>query len=275
MKACAVGLHSSPCFRLARSVACRSRRGSPWPRPTSRAGSLAPAAAVPLGSMNFASGALEPAKACALIVVTEELLRSAAPGAEGAFGRELRGAVADCVDREFFDIIGRSVTAESATGNADADVKTLLDLVNVTGNGALYFVMRPALANRMATLRAGPGGGLAFPDMTPTGGTIVGVPALVSTQTPAAAGSPTTDSLWLIDASGIAANAETIEVSMSRQASVEMDSAPGQDAVNPDAPTAPVVSLWQANSVGIMASVWFGAEVVRSGSVAVLEGVSW
>ena len=229
---------------------------------------------VPLSSVNFAAGALEPAKAATLIVVSEELLRSAAPGAEGAFGRELRGAIADVVDRTFFDLIGRAVTAESATASPDADIKTLLDLVNTTGNGALYFLMRPALANAMATLRD-PGGWRVFPDMAPIGGSIVGVPALVSAQVPDTGGSPSSNALWLIDASGIAANADAIEVSMSRQATVEMSSTPGQDAVDPDPPTAPNVSLWQTNSVGIMASVWFGAEVIRSGSVATLEGISW
>jgi HK97 family phage major capsid protein len=236
---------------------------------------VAPGRAGPLSSMNFATDTLEPAKAVASVVVTEELLTSAAPSAEAAFGRELRGAVADVVDQHFFDLIGQAVTAESATAGPLADILTLLNLVNTTGNGALYFVMTPSLANTMSTLLGGPGAGRLFTEMTPQGGAICGVPALVSTQVPAAAGSPTQNSLWLIDASGIVANADTIEVSMSRQSLVEMSNPAAQNASGPTAATGPLVSLWQTNSVGIKASVWFGASVVRSNAVAVLQGISW
>jgi HK97 family phage major capsid protein len=242
---------------------------------TSAAGGsiVGPGQAIPLSQVNFATDTLEPAKAAALIVVTEELLRSAAPGGEAAFGRELRNAVSDVVDQHFFDLIGQAVTAQFATAGPMADI--LLDLVNTTDSSSLYFVMTPGLANVMSTVLGGPGAGRLFPEMTPQGGSIVGVPALVSTQVPAAAGSPTQNSLWLVDASGIVANADTIEVSMSRQSLVEMANPAAQDATGPTAATGPLVSLWQSNSVGIKATCWFGASVVRSNAVAVLQGVSW
>ena len=57
---------------------------------------------IPLSKLAFAAGpSLDPIRAAALIVVTDELLRSTAPGAEASFNRELRGAVADVVDNTF------------------------------------------------------------------------------------------------------------------------------------------------------------------------------
>jgi HK97 family phage major capsid protein len=229
---------------------------------------------VPLSSMGFDGATLEEHKACALVVCTEELLQATGSAAEAAFGRALRGAVANVVDRHFLDLIGQGITPQAGTASPDADIKTLLDTVNTTGSGSLYWIMTPSLANLLVSLR-GAAGTRVFPDMTPLGGSIVGLPALVTTEARAAAGSPATDALWLIDASQIVADATGIEVDMSREATIEMDDAPGMDAVAPTGPTGPLVSLWQQNCAAMMAKVWFGARRLRSNAIAVLEGVNW
>jgi hypothetical protein len=227
---------------------------------------------VPLTRLNIAPGAMDPIKAASLMVVTEELLEAAGPAAEALFGRELRGAVADVVDREFFSIIGQGITPQTATANPLTDLQTLLDLVNATSGGRLYWLMSPKTANIVATQLTA-GNALMFPNMTPTGGTLVGLPVVVSTQLPAAAGSPVTNSLWLIDGTGIAADAEGVEVEMSRESTVQMEDAPTQDAVAGTGST--VVSLWQTNSVGLLAKVYFAALRLRTNAVAVLEGIAW
>ena len=60
-----------------------------------------------------------------------------------------------------------------------ADLRGLLNTVNLTGAGRLYWLMRPTVANLMATLLATNGNQL-FPGMTPLGGEMLGLPALVS-----------------------------------------------------------------------------------------------
>ena len=108
----------------------------------------------PARKFDLTAANLEPVKAAALLVCTDELLAAVGPAAEAAFGRELRGGVADTVDAAFFDIVAGGVVGSAATADPDANIQTLLDAVNTTGAGLLYFAMRPATANLMATLRA-------------------------------------------------------------------------------------------------------------------------
>jgi hypothetical protein len=202
-------------------------------------------------------------------------LAATGAGAEAAFNRELRGGVADVVDSHFFELIGQGLTPQTASAASDADLQAMLDVVNTTGSGKLYWAMRPAMANRMSTMLTA-GNIQAFPTMTPVGGTLAGLPAVVSTQVPAVSGSPVSNSLWLIDASGIAADSTEIEVRMSRQAAVQMDTAPTGDAVNPvGLGSTTLVSLWQQNLTAILAEVRFAALRYRANAVAVLEGVAW
>jgi Phage capsid family len=229
----------------------------------------------PLSRLDLSAANLEPIRAVAQIVVSEELLRDAGPASEAAFGRELRGAVADTVDAEFFNIIGQNITPTAATANADADLQNVLDDVNTTASGRLYWAMVPSMANRLSTMLTA-GNVPMFPTMTPTGGTLAGLPALISTQVPAAAGSPVANSLWLINAEGIAADAADIEVRMSREAVVEMEDAPAGDAVMAEGlGTTSLVSLWQQNLAAILAEVRFAAFRYRSNAVAAIEGIVW
>ena len=206
--------------------------------------------------MDFSGSNLEPSKAAAQVVVTEELLRDTGPAAEAAFGRELRGAVADAVDQKFFDLIGQSLPPISATADPYADAEVALDNVNLTGSGRLYWVMQPQLANALAT-KVATNGNRLFPELSPTGGQLAGLPALVTNQLPAAAGSPIATALWLIDAT------------------VQMDTAPAGDAVAAVALGTPLVSLWQENLVALLAEVRFAAQRIRPNAVAVIEGAAW
>ena len=98
--------------------------------------------------------------------------------------------------------------------------------------------------------------------MSASGGELANLPAIVASGVPAV-------SLYLIDASGIAADAGPPTVEMSRQATVEMNTTPtgGASAVQ--------TSLFQTNSVALRATAWFGAQVLRSGAVAVITGINW
>ena len=218
-----------------------------------------PGAPKPVSRLDLSAAVLEPIKAVAQVVVTEELLAAAGPSSEAAFNRMLRGGVAEVVDQEFFGIIGQNLSPHTATAAPLDDLEGLLDDVNTTGAGALYWAMSPTTANAMAAHLATNGNRL-FPEMTPVGGSILGLPALVSTAVPAAPGSPAPNTLWLIDASGIAGDTTEVEVRMSREAVVEMADNPTGDAVfATPLGTTSLVSLWQENLVAIEAEVRFAA----------------
>ena len=141
-----------------------------------------------------------------------------------------------------------------------ADLRGLLNTVNLTGAGRLYWLC--ARTSPISTTLLATNGNQLFPGMTPLGGEMLGLPALVSRAVPNVGGSPATDSLLLIDAAQIAADAAQIEIDMSNQAALAMDSAPGMNAlVGTGAST---VSLFQSNCTALMAKVWFGAARLRT-----------
>ena len=59
-----------------------------------------------------------------MIVVTEELLRSTAPGAEASFGKHLRAAVAATLDSDFLATVAAGATVTLATASPMADLRT-------------------------------------------------------------------------------------------------------------------------------------------------------
>lgn len=222
---------------------------------------------IAVSSLSLASKSLQPRTAAGMVVLTSELIRSASPAARALVDASLRSAVSTAIDAAFVSIISAGITPTAATGmtagDALADLKRLLDVVNVSGAGKLYWLMSPSVANAASTL-AGPDGSNAFPAMSPSGGEMVNLPALTSSALPAG-------QLMLVDAASIAAEIEAVTVSLSDQAAVQMSTTP--DAP-PNAGTV-LTSLWRQNLIAVLARCVFGAEKVRSGAVAILANIAW
>jgi hypothetical protein len=134
--------------------------------------------------------------------------------------------------------------------------------VNGDGNGnqSLFWLMHPANAKIAATMP------VLFPNMTPSGGEMFGVTALVSNAVD-------NDSIVLLDADGIGADAGPITLRSSDQTDIEMAETPGSDAST--GVDATLTSMFQTNGVALMAVCNFAVEKLRSDAVAVLQGVSW
>ncbi|WP_018235629.1 phage major capsid protein [Ensifer sp. BR816] len=226
--------------------------------------------AKPLSKMIFARDSLHPLKCIALTVVTEELLKSADPAAELAIRRDMLRAAAAAIDTSFVDpgnagvdgvepaSITNSVVAQTAGSDATADLKSMI--ANFSGDlETAYFVMRPDVAVSLA--------GADRPNIGARGGEIYGIPAITSRSAPE-------DTIILADAGGIAVGEGSAAIRMSRQPAIEMlDSALQQDGTT--GAGAAVVSLWQANAMGILAERTMNWSVERSGSVSVLDGVDY
>jgi len=227
---------------------------------------------IPLTALDLAAAALEPRTAAALLVVTEELLT--ATSADEGLNNELRRAIGHEVDLQFFAEITDEDTPSIASSGDDADdarldLLALLTAVGLTNESAPLFVMSPDVARRAATLAAAMGT-LMFPQMSPTGGTMLNVPAMVTDAL-----DPGT--LALLDGARLIGDAGPINVQTSRQAAVEMQDDQSITQSGATATGAALVSMWQANSVAIRATAQFAClrHPAHDNALATLTNVSW
>lgn len=221
---------------------------------------------IPVNSMAFAASGLDARKVQALIAVTNEVLDGTTSAGAALLANELRGGVASATDAAFLAGLVTSNTITIA-GSASplADLGNLLDVVNTKGAGKPYLMVAPRTANRLAT-KATTGGEQAFPGMTPNGGEIAGVPVLVSDQAPAPDSSG--HGAILIDGSAIVGDSDTVAVDASENAALQLASNPASGAQQ-------LVSMFQTNSTALLATRWFGFELIRDSGVAVLSGAAW
>lgn len=213
-------------------------------------------------------GVLRPAKAIGLTACSQELLRQ--PGARDFLDNELRKAVITATDVILLSsLIGATVPITS-TGDPASDFASLVAALRYGSNAKLYYVVETSAAGAIATKR-GATGVPSFPDMTPTGGTISGVPTLISDAL--ASGTAV-----LFDAAQIGANSGEVRVDTSEIADLQLDDAPTNSAGSgsPSTPTATtIVNLWQTNSVAIKVERYFLHKLLRSSAVASLSGINY
>jgi hypothetical protein len=224
---------------------------------------------IPLTRGTLSNAVVGPRLAAALLVTTEQLLANSR--AEQNLTAALRRGITAVVDASFFDSIIDSSTVSVSSAGADAadaveDIAALLEAVEPTVESRLLFAMDPALMRRAATL-TNSFGAFQFPDLTPTGGTIVGVPAIPSDGV----GEGT---VALIDATGIAGDSGLIDIDVSNQADIEMLNAALQQDALASAQTT-LVSMFQTNSVAIRTTAEFGAERLRDNAIALLTEAAW
>jgi hypothetical protein len=119
-----------------------------------------------------------------------------------------------------------------------------------------------------------------FPGLTINGGRFQGIPVIVSEYVGTSGGSPNTRYVWLVSAGDIFLGDEGgVSVDMSREASIQMDSAPTNASIESGSPSTGVpttlVSLWQTNTVGFRAERTINWKLRRTTAVAGLSGVAW
>lgn len=223
--------------------------------------------AKPLTQWTYTRTKLEPLKVAAIAVATKEMLLRASAAADALLRDELARAVGATIDTTFIDPAATAVTDTSPAGALNgvaattlnsstvtldtirSDIATLAQAL-VTGNQSLAnaFWVIPETVAVSLSLAVNEVGAQAFPGMTPTGGTIAGLPVFVTNY----AGTDSTgsvvalikgDEIFFGDDGGV-------QVSMSDQASLVMDDGPTSNSTSPTA--AQVVSMWQTNSVAFL-----------------------
>ncbi|WP_339487843.1 phage major capsid protein [Pseudomonas sp. EL_65y_Pfl2_R95] len=229
---------------------------------------------VPVSKQSLVGSTIHPLKVNCIICVTEEAINTAGDITEAGLQTDMERAVVDSLDLALLDATNAGVVDErpasitygapsiAASADAAADVTDLINLFD--GDlGAAYFVTDSATATNMAMLRNA-SGALVFPDVGARGGSVIGIPLLISRASPVDSSG---GQLALIDPTGIAYAADPIAVDKAQHATIAMSDDPESDPEQ--------VSLWQTNTVAFKSSLPANWEVQRTGGVAYLSGAGW
>lgn len=252
-----------------------------------------PGAAIPLSGPAFSNpGTLERKKVGGLIVASDETLRDANPQTERALTADLFAAMAQAMDEAFLDPASdgsddrpASVTnggaTTSSTGTTLAAIDT--DLANVVEDlldagstlQSAAWVVHPRSAVYLSMLR-GTGGALAHPGISVLGGTLLGLPVLVTAALGITPDTAATTSIVLVDADGVLIGDQgESSLAMSRNGLLEMDNAPQGDTLTPTGASASTVSLFQANAAALRGIRYINWLKRRAVVASTLTGVSY
>jgi HK97 family phage major capsid protein len=219
---------------------------------------------IPVATVALDGGALAYRKCAAFLAISGEVLRLASSAANAFLLAELRKAVGAATDANFVTGLLAETTPGSSAGTGAAevleDIGTLLDAVNVGANSRLHLAMPSTLAKQLSAMPTA-SGAMAFPGMSPTGGTIANIPAHASDAMPSG-------TVMLFDASQIAGNPGSADASVTTQANLTM-----MDAESPPQPF--TANAFQQNLVGLRIVRGFGFQPMRDDIAASLAGVAW
>ncbi|HEY8355154.1 MAG TPA: phage major capsid protein [Methylophilaceae bacterium] len=242
--------------------------------------------AKPLTKFDFSRTTLEPLKVANIAVATMEVIRDSSPSADTIIRDQLAAALRERLDIDFIDpskaavsnvspasILNGVVGISSSGNDADAvreDIKSLFSAFIAANNAPTSGVwVMPATTALALSLMQNPLGQAEFPGISMTGGSLFGLPVIVSEYVPTTSGGSI---VALVNASDIYLGDEGgIDISMSTEASLQMDNAPD----NPTTASTVLVSLWQRNLVGFRAERTINWARRRSSAVAYLTGVNW
>jgi HK97 family phage major capsid protein/HK97 family phage prohead protease len=228
----------------------------------------------PLTKLAFSSENLVVSKAAGIIVITEELARLSSPSAEAVVRDDMIKGIAQFLDGQFIDPAVAAVTGvnpASITNGLTPIVSTddpMTDLVavlqafaaaNVSISGGVL-IMNESNGLVMGLVRDAQGNTL-FPGVTAQGGTAQGFTVITSNTA-------STNVIALQPSRVLVADEGQVSIDVSREASLQMDSAPTSPA---DATTV-LVSLWQHNMVGLRAERLINWKRLDNVSVQILTG---
>ncbi|MFD2404897.1 phage major capsid protein [Azorhizophilus paspali] len=225
-------------------------------------------------------------KVANIAVATMEVIRDSSPAADGIIRDQLAAALRERLDIDFIDPDKAAVSGASPASilngvagivssgtDADAvraDLKALFSAFIAANNAPTsgVFIMTATQALALGLMQNALGQP-EFPTVTMSGGSLMGLPVIVSEYVP-------TDSsgslVALVNASDIYLGDEGgIDLSMSTEASLQMNDTPD----NPTTATTVLVSLWQRNLVGLRAERTIAWARRRTSAVAYLTGVNW
>ncbi|MBB2977673.1 phage major capsid protein [Paraburkholderia tropica] len=233
----------------------------------------------PVSALAFNTTTLGFSKVAGIVAITEELARFSTPSAEGVVQNDLISTIAQFLDQQFIDptvaagasglspaSITNGVVAIPASGTDEAavraDVKKLFNAfitANLSVAGAVW-VMSETLALALSMMQNALGQP-AFPGLTMAGGTFFGLPAILSQTVGTNIVLAKASEILFADDGGV-----TLDVS--REASLQMDSAPAAGA-------AELVSLWQNGFIAMKAERFINWKRRRTEGVQYISGAAY
>jgi hypothetical protein len=221
----------------------------------------------PLSRLSITSQNMDPLKAVCMVEFTKELVKVAPPGTLQLIEGELRKAVAKVTDERFLSVVSPGVSPNTSTGSTGtavrADIHGMLQQVTLDQSSKPFLISNSTVLKNivMATDR----GVSCFPQLTPQGGSVNGIPWVVTD----AAG---TGLIYLVDAASIGANSGELILTEGQEYMRQGNDAPD----SPPGASTPLVSAFQMNFVALRVERYFVVERVRSNSVAAVSNSgSW
>jgi HK97 family phage major capsid protein len=225
----------------------------------------------------FVSASLGISKAAGIIVLTEELVRLSNPSAEALVRADMIAGIAQFLDTQFIDPAVAAVAGvnpASVTNGAPTAAATTSPLADILGLiqhfatnniavDGVTFIMSAANALSLS-FRTNLDGSPMFPGIGINGGSYRGLTFITSQ----AAGA---NVIALQPALVLYADDGQVTIDMSREASLQMDSAP----MSPADATTVYVSLWQNNAVGLRAERFINWQKANANAVKYLTATAW
>jgi Phage capsid family./Caudovirus prohead protease. len=231
----------------------------------------------PVSKLAFSSEALTVSKAAGIIVLTEELVRLSNPSAEALVRKDMVAGIAQFLDQQFIDpavaavagvnpaSITNGAPTAAATANPLADIMALIGhfASNNIPVGGVNIILSPTNALSLS-FRTNLDGSPVFPGVGLEGGTYKGLNFITSMAAQALVIALQPELILYADDGGVTIDA-------SREASIQMDSAP----MSPADATTVLVSLWQNNCVGLRAERFVNWKRANANAVKYLTAAAY
>lgn len=200
----------------------------------------------------------------AVIAITEELLKSNTVDAEIIVRDMIVKGIAAQIDRDFISPTNngsanvKPASVSYAGAAMDSPSEAFLDWSSTyTGDpNASWVVLNPWDASRLY--------GSSRPDIGVRGGTLAGFPALTSTAVPEG-------QIILLDPGQVSLAMDGVELKVSRDAAIELNSAPAGHSVTPAAGDQTLVSAFQENFAAVMGFVYANWALMKPGACKVYD----
>lgn len=247
---------------------------------------VAESAPKPVSAMSFNSATLRWAKAAGICVITKELAKFSSPAAEALIRDQMVKDSAKFLDEQFItDTIAEvsnvspgsilnGKSAAAATGGTTAgdfnyDLSVAMTAFVTSGNDPRDAVILLSATNayNLSLMKNSLSSSMEFPNLSINGGSIGGIPVVVSQSVGAR--------LVVVKASEILfADDGGVDISVSDQASVEMSSTPIAGEASPIT-GAVLQSLWQRNLIGIRVERFITWKRARTSAVEWISGAAY